>query len=336
MKLFVSGFLPNVFVQALQFANIAYTQENDNTHTHIYCNRDSDYVSNEPWVSLTNKELAPSLLANAGLPTLPKIKLQSKEQLLNCGFSKVLLKPAVNTGGQYKDEVVNNTVFYKIFSSPQRLAEILDIVGSDFWDSLSAKEYIVQQAAVNDDGTTTHLHLVGMVNGLGECIWHSPSKSQKIGAKVGNIQPYSFAPNGLIDEYNVSQQAEKIVSHYNIANKFMKFQFVIADGKAYCTDISFTYSQWRYNNFIPIDVFADHIKFVYDMQPSITKPDTNCYMYKQYNTVVNSNTHREVAERFGIKYIMTPQPYPLYGASGNSEEQLLEKFNSFELEIRYA
>lgn len=341
MKILIhGGHVDNVFLQALEHAGIQHTRENDASHSHVYCGIDkwlpSYYVNDEPWVALTNKERAAGLLADAGLPTLPQINLQSKEQLMNCGFTSVLIKPSVNTGGVFRNKILNETVFYKIFNSPQRLTQIIDYAGSKFWDALTEGEYIVQQAAINDDGTTTHIHMSGLVNGQGECVWQSPMEGLRKPSAVGNIRLGGLSLNEMRDTYGVIEQAEKIVRHFNIANKFLKLQWVVSNGVAYCTDISYTYAQWKYGLFLSFEVLADHMRFVYDMQPQITQQDNWCYLFKQYETGVDSVLHDSVAINCGLKLIKTTQPCPFYAASGDNEQQVLEKFSQFESQIKYA
>jgi hypothetical protein len=340
MKILIDG-ASQTFIHGLESAGIEYTTSSDDVHTHIYCGFDkllnNHYGDNEDWVNLTNKKLSSKLLDDVGLPVLPSFYLETKEQLLNSDFTHVILKPSVNTGGKYKNGNINETVFYKIFKSPQRLVEILEMIDVNIWDTIADGQYIVQQAAVNSDNKTSHIHVNGLVNGNGECVWFTPVESNRKQVKIGNILEFGYSSTELTNRYGVIEQTEKIVSHFKIKNKFLKFQFVILNDVAYCIDISYTYTSWRHPTFHSSEVMGDYMKFIYDLQPNITYVDNNIYVYKQYENIQsNSNiisTAIELAKKNGLKFIPTPQPYALFGTRGTNKDELIEMFNNFENEF---
>lgn len=280
MKVLLLTPTPKSIIDAFTLSGVAYTTNKEDSYTHIYSQNDKAMygLDNAPDLRLTDKEQLAVLAQQAGLPILPQITLTSKEQLLAFDNGPVILKPKVNTGGTaggsgaISSGQINNTIFYKIFQSPQRLAEILELVSPTIWDNIAEQECVVQKAIQDDDGTSLVLTVLGCVNGLGQLKLLPITPATRCSSKIGNALVEGWFEPNTADVWGVTQQVEKLVQHYSLKNCFVKLQFLWDGNTAYVHDFSYSASVWYFGLFNNARHFVDQIKYIYDLQSDLTAP----------------------------------------------------------------
>lgn len=330
MKVLILSPHSQLTISAFANSGVLYTTNKEDSYTHIYCQVDQSMVGleNAPDLRLIDKAQLSSLAQEAGLPVLPQITLTSKEQLLSFNDGPVILKPSLNTGGVAGIQAssgsfgqINNTIFYKIFNSPQRLAEMLELISPNIWDDIASQKYIVQKAIQNTDGTSLVLTVLGCVNGSGNVKLLPIMPATRRSFAIGNELVEGFFEPNTVDVWGITSQVESLVENFAIKNNFIKLQFLWDGETAFLHDFSYTASTWMFTLYNDIRHFVDQIKYVYDAQPDLTIPIDFTFGLKH----VDSDKVASLPN--GVKVVQLIENKALIGCKGSNREDVAQKLN---------
>jgi hypothetical protein len=282
----------------------------------------------------------------SGIPVLPTLPF-SVENLRNCNYNNFIIKPVYWSGGKHVLPYV-----YKIFSKAE-VENVIESMSTEFIQG--AQGFIIQKALIdNTTQETTLLFVDGVINGSGKIHFNSISEKQMLNSKEddGNITwKFGVRPVSDIDKFGFKEKITKLLKDNNIHNTFFKAQAVVDKdlNTCYIIDWSWTLMPYIFLNILPIEYLINHMEFVYDIVPEVTKPvdkiiiiyhiafHKSVYNYSEeqfnnyYLTMANNNNVVRV-EPLITRSAPTPTVsdfYVLYGTACDSEQegkQNLQKF----------
>lgn len=201
----------------------------------------------------------------SGLAVLPTMPL-SADNLRSCGYPHFIIKPKLWSGSKHKLLYV-----YRVFPASD-VESVIAMFGEESLD-----QFIIQKALIADNQETYLLFVDGVVNGSGavhfnsiaeKWMLNSSSADSHITHKAG-IREVSAA-----DKYGFKAKVAKLLADNNIRNTPFKAQAIVdvAADTCYLNDWAWGVMPYTHLNLLPSEYLVDHLRFAYDLIPSVTKP----------------------------------------------------------------
>lgn len=283
----------------------------------------------------------------SGIPILPSVPF-SVENLRFCNYDNFIIKPIYWSGGKHELPYI-----YKIFSKTE-IETVIESMSAEF--IATAKGFIIQKALIDTATQETHLLFVdGVINGSGNIHFNSISEKQMLNSKEddGNITWKSGIRRvSSEDKFGFKEKITKLLVDNNIHNTFFKVQAVVDTelNTCYLIDWSWTLMPYIFLNILPIEYLINHIEFVYDIIPEVTKPvdkiimiyhiafDKSIYNYneEQFNSIyLNMEKANNVIKVEPLFSRSSPIPtisdfYVLYGTACDTSEDCIQNMQNFQ------
>ena len=222
-----------------------------------------------PDTAFNNKVLLEQKCVSSGIATLPSFEL-AIPALSACTFSNFIIKPVASTGGKHPLPWV-----YKIFTNEQ-IPEVMLMIRDTLPEYLA--DFFVQKALIDRETRLTYLLFVdGAVNGNGEV--HFNPIAEKWMLDPTELDSHITHKAGIRlplpdDKFNFKSKVSKLISDNGVRNTLFKAQAIVdvSAGDCYINDWSWTIMPYTHIHVLDISYVVDHLKFAYDVIPSVTKP----------------------------------------------------------------
>ena len=285
-------------VDALRLLDISITNDISEEVDFVYYGNNNSY---EYYASLPKsttkgfpiefllKSHLQDMAKSAGINYLPNEVLANESTITNFPDISVILKPIQGALSRRTYSFV-----YKLYATKAEL--ITDIANTDptfFVTDESGytpcTDYIIQQAIMPDSSGYSNLFFVPVfINGQGKMIDEGMANAKMTFNELHDIAPELYPLGNLrvetirdtedhSDQYNILQQLQQLIDFYSIKNTPMNMQWIVdAAGKSYLIDVGFNFQRGSYfiSDIVSPEFFADKLKFVYDLQPTIQQPMT--------------------------------------------------------------
>ena len=236
--------------------------------------------------------------AISGIPVLPSVPF-SIENLRSCDYDNFIIKPIYWSNGKHELPYI-----YKIFSKAE-VETVIQSISSDF--AQNAKSFIIQKALIDSTTQeTTVLFVDGVINGSGKIHFNSISEKQMLNSLEddGNITwKFGIRLVSDKDKFGFKEKITKLLVDNNIHNTFFKVQAVV-DKKlntCYIIDWSWCMMPYIFLNILPIDYLVNHLEFVYDIIPEVTKPVDKIIVI--YHITFYKEIYNYTEEKFNYIYL---------------------------------
>ena len=219
-----------------------------------------------PDIGFITKDGLEAKCIQSGLNVLPTLPL-SAENLRSCGFPYFIIKPKLWSGSKHKLPYV-----YRVFPASD-VETVIAMFGEE-----NQNPFIIQKALINPDTQETYLLFVdGAVNGSGTIHFNSIAEKWMLnsGADDSHItHKVGIREVSTEDKYGFKAMIAKLLVDNNIKNTPFKAQAIvdIENNTCYINDWAWGIMPYTHLNILPSEYLADHLRFAYDMTPSITKP----------------------------------------------------------------
>jgi hypothetical protein len=202
----------------------------------------------------------------SGLQSLPETQL-SIDALRTCLYPYFIIKPNLGSGSKHPLPWV-----YRVFANSE-IESVVSMIGD-----VSTDKFIIQKALINPDTQQTYLLFIdGVVNGsrsvhfnsiAEKWMLNSSAEDSYITHKVGIREVSSN------DKFGFKAQVLKLLQDNDIHNTPFKAQAIVdtESGQCFVTDWSWGIMPYTHLNILPSEYLVDHLKFAYDMSPSVTRP----------------------------------------------------------------
>jgi hypothetical protein len=254
--------------------------------------------------SLTFKHICQEKLRESNLPYINSVYPTTEQDIIDFFASNgvVICKPIVGEMSQISHNVymsvstrpTTNVIvpakkdhFYKIYNSYAEfetsvdINEFLNIQNSNY--SLCLHKCLLQKVVDTTDG----FRAFGCVNGAGEVYFYpivsrletDTTPSPKLTWDFNVIPDDSIITRRIrnpeyinVDRFGIHDIVRTLLNSSNVKNTFFDIEGVLVDDVPYIYDMAIQVRSSNYNN-LPQEIFDDHMKFVLDLQPSVTLHD---------------------------------------------------------------
>jgi len=281
---------------ALQLAGLVPTGVEDADF--VYFGKNNNYESykmlpekftNTVCLDLMIKSKLPELFKAAGINYIQSDVITDINVILDYPSDNVFIKPIEGALSR-----TPYTFVYKIFTSKTELLNTIDLECPDFFSMnefgvIESSKHIIQKAIMPDsEGYNYQYFAPAYVNGQGqiktEGIGASKLKFNSLNDVDDKTYPLRYLKEFSVrntedqtNKFDIFGQLQKLVDFYSIKNTPMNTQWLVdTDGQAYMIDFGYNYQRALYcnTNLITTEMFADKLRYVYDLQPDIKQPLT--------------------------------------------------------------
>lgn len=219
-----------------------------------------------PDVGFITKDGLEAKCVQSGLAVLPT-KALSADNLRSCGFPYFIIKPKLWSGSKHKLPYV-----YRVFPASD-VESVIAMFGEESLD-----QFIIQKALIDPATQETYLLFVdGTVNGSGTVHFNSIAEKWMLNSSSADSHITHKAGIREVsseDKYGFKAKVAKLLADNNIRNTPFKAQAIVdvAANTCYLNDWAWGVMPYTHLNILPSEYLVDHLKFAYDLIPSVTKP----------------------------------------------------------------
>jgi hypothetical protein len=203
---------------------------------------------------------------NSGLQSLPEAQL-TIDALRACAYPYFIIKPNLWSGSKHPFAWV-----YRVFANSE-IESVVSMIGETPTD-----QFIIQKAMINPATQETYLLFVdGVVNGSGSVHFNSIAEKWMLNSSAEDshiTHKVGIREISSDDKFGFKAQVLKLLQDNSIRNTPFKAQAIVdsESGQCFVTDWSWGIMPYTHLNILPSEYLVDHLKFAYDMLPSVTKP----------------------------------------------------------------
>lgn len=264
------------------------------------------YISNKNGLSstsLTFKHICQERLKESNLPYINSVYPTTEQSIIDffAENGTVICKPIVGEMSQISHNlyvsILNNSTniivpndtshFYTIYNSYDEFKAVVDvenfltIQNSNY--SLCLHKCLLQKVIDTTDG----FRVFGCVNGSGEVYFYpiisrletDTTPSPKLTWDFNVLPDDSIITRRIrnpeyinVDRFGIHNIVRTLLNSSNVKNTFFDIEGVLVDNVPYIYDMAIQIRSSNYNN-LPQEIFDDHMKFVLDLQPTVTLDD---------------------------------------------------------------